>query len=197
VTVVNTGGISTLGLVSAPKGSVSMTANSPLTVGSAGILASGDITLVASNLTSNGNMLLNGPVVSSAGAVALNAANTYTQNSAVSAALGVAASAGVGPMVFGPSATTVGSPVSYQAAGAAVTPPPSLVAPPATTAVAIVSALDQIAAVMVAQDFVGAAAPLDASQPGAGEPATEQADPLAAHKKDKDEVVVEGQTCKR
>ncbi|MEI6734795.1 MAG: YDG domain-containing protein, partial [Comamonadaceae bacterium] len=122
ITVVDTGGISTSGKVVANGGKVSMTANSPLTIGTDGVTATGDIALVATNLTSSGNMTLNGPLVSSAGAVSMNAASNFVQNSSVTAAAGIAVSAG-GTVTLGPSATSVGNPVSYTSSGAAVAAP--------------------------------------------------------------------------
>jgi hypothetical protein len=112
----NTGGISTSGPVVARGGKITGVANSPLTIGPDGVSADGDISLIATNLTSAGNITLNGPVVSSGGAIAVTAAANLTQNSTVSAALGVTAQAG-GTTVFGPAASTVGSPVSYANSG--------------------------------------------------------------------------------
>jgi hypothetical protein len=123
VTVYNTGGISTSGKVVANGGKVSMTANSPLTIGSDGVTASGDIELIATNLTSSGNLTLNGDLVSSAGAVALSAANNLAQNSKVSAAQGISVSAG-GTLTLGPAATSFGNPVSYSSHGAPAAAPP-------------------------------------------------------------------------
>jgi filamentous hemagglutinin family protein len=112
----NTGGISTSGPVVARGGKITGVANSPLTIGPDGVSADGDISLIATNLTSAGNITLNGPVVSSGGAIAVTAAANLTQNSTVSAALGVTAQVG-GTTVFGPAASTVGSPVSYANSG--------------------------------------------------------------------------------
>jgi hypothetical protein len=133
ITVVNTGGVTTSGPVRAlsvsisPPPSVSIAANSPLTIGSAGVEASGDITLTATNLTSAGNLTLDGPVRSDT-RVAIVAANNLLQNSAVFGARGVAASAG-GTITLGPLASTDGSPVTYRVAGALVTPPIALLPP--------------------------------------------------------------------
>ena len=123
VTLYNTGGISTSGAVVANGGKVSMTANSPLTIGTDGVTATGDITLVATNLTSAGNLTLNGDLTSSAGAVALSAANNLAQNSKVSAARGISVSAG-GTLTLGPNATSFGNPMSYTSQGAPVAAPP-------------------------------------------------------------------------
>ncbi|OYU43631.1 MAG: hypothetical protein CFE44_17315, partial [Burkholderiales bacterium PBB4] len=128
IKITNTGGISSLdeGLISAssPGAKVSLTANSPLSIGASGIVAGGDIALVATNLTSAGNITLNGPIESKAGAVALTAANNLTQNSSVLAPLGVSAAAG-GTLTLGPTATSGYQPVSYQVNSLPVAPPRS------------------------------------------------------------------------
>ncbi|MES2584418.1 MAG: filamentous hemagglutinin N-terminal domain-containing protein [Pseudomonadota bacterium] len=132
IAVSNTGGITTVGTVAAPSGKVSITANSPLTIGAGGVLAGGDIELAATNLTSAGDMVLNGSVSSTSGAVKLAAANNLTQNGAVFGALGVTASAG-GTFSIGPSATSGVTPVNYSVAGQPVAAPPiSVGAPPVT-----------------------------------------------------------------
>jgi len=132
ITVSNTGGVSTVGSVSAPGGTVSITANSPLTIGLGGVSAGGDIDLKASNLTSSGDMVLNGNVSSNSGAVRLDAANNLTQNGAVYGALGVTARAG-GVFAAGASATTGVTPVNYSAGGQPVSAPPLSVGGPPTT----------------------------------------------------------------
>ena len=120
IDVINFGALTTTGLVNA-SGGVTLTANSPLTIGTPGITAGGNIALNATNLTSAGNLTLNGPL-SSGGAVNLAAASNLVQNSSVIAASGVTASAG-GSMSFGPLATT-STPASYVANGVVVPPPP-------------------------------------------------------------------------
>lgn len=122
VSLVNTGGITTTGLVSA-LANVALTANSPLTIGAPGVVAGGSISLVASNLTSTGNMTLNGPVTAGT-TVLLDAAGTLMQNAAVLGPTGVTATAGLGTL-FGPLATTNGSPISYTVGGVSVSPPPT------------------------------------------------------------------------
>ena len=123
ITVVDTGGISTSGKVVANGGKVSMTANSPLTIGTDGVTATGDISLVATNLTSSGNITLNGPLASSAGAVNMSAASNFVQNASVSAAQGISVSAG-GTLTLGPTATSFGNPVTYSSQGSSVAAPP-------------------------------------------------------------------------
>lgn len=123
ITVSNTGGVSTIGTVSAPNGTVSITANSPLTIGLGGVSAGGDVDLNASNLTSSGDMVLDGSVSSNSGAVRLSAANNLTQNGSVYGALGVTAKVG-GVFTAGPSATSGVTPVNYSAGGQPVSAPP-------------------------------------------------------------------------
>jgi hypothetical protein len=129
ITVNNWHGISTSKLIRALRGGVSLTANSPLTIGSEGIIASGDISLTANN-TQDGNMQINGPIKSSAGSVSMTAASNFTQNSAVEAALGVTATGGT--MTIGANATTIGNPVSYLAAGVPASAPPASLNPVTT-----------------------------------------------------------------
>ncbi|MES2951135.1 MAG: filamentous hemagglutinin N-terminal domain-containing protein [Pseudomonadota bacterium] len=132
IVVSNTGGVSTVGSVTASGGKVSITANSPLTIGAGGVSASGDINLLATNATSSGNMVLDGTVSSTSGAVYLGAANNLTQNSAVFGAAGVTAAVG-GTFTVGPSATSGTTPVNYSVGGQPVPAPPIQVgAPPAS-----------------------------------------------------------------
>ncbi|AGX86338.1 YDG domain-containing protein [Candidatus Symbiobacter mobilis] len=135
IVVKNTGGVRTGDEeVQARAGSVQIVANSPLTIGTGGLQASGDITLTATNTTSAGDIRINGPVRSLLGSVVLDAAASYTQNSAVSAASAVRVSA-QGAMTFGPLAMTDAKLVSYVQAGVVVTPPPSQQASVITPAV--------------------------------------------------------------
>ena len=122
IKVVNTGGVETTVLVSARDGSVSLTANSPLTIGAPGVKAGGDINLIATNLTSEGNIILEGPIESTSGGVALSAASNLTQNSSILAPLGVSVAAG-GAFTFGPLATSGYQPVVYKRNGQPVSPP--------------------------------------------------------------------------
>lgn len=216
----NTGGVSTSGAVVASKGTVGITANSPLTIGAPGITAQGAINLSATNLTSAGNMTINGPINSTAGAVNMSAASNFTQNSAVSAFAGVSASAG-GSMSFGALATTIGSPVSYTAAGIFTQPPPTSInaASAASTALAtattdVMNFSNTFTDTLASLTFVDTApAPGDASATTtatAADTATAsvetvvvaatapvEPDPLVAYKRIKEDVVVEGQaTCK-
>lgn len=174
ITINNIGGITTVGAVKTTTGSITGVANSPLTIGAGGVSASGNITLTATNLTSSGNLTLDGPVSSSGGSVALAAASNYVQNSNVSAAQGVSATAG-GEMTFGPQALTSGNPVSYSANGVTV------IAPGTNTSQGS-APVDFVATFMSKfEDAVAAQ--------------TSTADP-DDKKKEKD-VVVEGQSCTR
>jgi hypothetical protein len=189
ISLINTGGISTSGAVAALHGNVSMTANSPLTIGAAGVTASGDIVLTANGLTSPGDLTLNGNLSSSAGGISLNAANNFVQNGLVMAALGVTANAG-GRMTFGTSAHTVGNPVNYTANGSAVSSPGGLIQPTPTS-----EALpEQVAAAVVADLVVTFSSKFEeamiAQESASG-------DPLKPKKKVKDAVVVEGEICSR
>jgi hypothetical protein len=122
IKLVNTGAITTTGAVRAAVGNISITANSPLSVGSSGVTADvGSVSLSANN--SDGNMTLDGPITAGT-AVLLDAGATLTQNSAVVGPTGITANAGVGPMVFGPSATTNGAPINYMVNNVAVPAPP-------------------------------------------------------------------------
>jgi hypothetical protein len=151
IDLTNYGAITTTGLVKASIGSAALTANSPLTIGAPGIEAGGDITLIASNLTSAGNMTLNGKV-DAGGAVLLDAGGTLTQNGAVVGLSGVTARAGVGPMVFGPFATTNGSPISYTVNGVAVTAPPTLLFSQTQQADTVTAFLQLFEAALAQQD---------------------------------------------
>jgi hypothetical protein len=120
----------------------------------------------------------------------MTAASSYTQNSAVTAKRGVSVSAGLAPLNLGASATTVGNPVSYTAAGVSAVPPPtSLVPPGATPADFMTTFVDQFAAAQAARSFIGLS--LAGLDPNSAD------DPLIQYKKNKDDIVVEGQTCKR
>ena len=97
------------------------------------------------------------------------------QNSLVRGALGVNARAG-GSMTFGPNAYTVGNPVSYTAGGAPVYAPGSS----GTTSTSFFDEfLDKFEAALATQT-------------------TDPSDPLGkkSRNKDKDTLVVEGETCK-
>jgi hypothetical protein len=210
IVVNNWHGISTSGLVRTIKGNLSMTANSPLTIGPAGVSASGNIALTTTNETSAGNMQINGPITSSAGSVSMAAANNFTQTSTVTAAGGVTASA-AGAVTFAPGALTIGSPVSYSAAGVSTTaPPPSLYVAEQTQAQTQISAAidtftkflelilfaevlepeltaDQIAALVVKEASAANTTRID----------TNNSEAALQKKKDKSIIIVEGATCTR
>ena len=201
----NIGGIRTSGAIVASNGSVTLSAHSPITIGTPGITATGNITLTAANAI-DGNMTLNGPITSSAGSVALTAASNYVQNAPITAASGVAASAG-GLMTFGAGASTDGSPVSYSAAGQLQPPPPATLAAQTAssdlasqTAVltnSVVAFTDTFADTVLAQDFSSSVqvASASTSNASATEAKPAEPDPLKERKKNKENVVVEGKTC--
>ncbi len=122
IRVENTGQVTTRGPISAPEGMATVHANSPLTIGVGGVSAGGDVSLAASNKTSPGDLTLDGDVVSTQGAISLVAGRDLLQNSRVSGAHGVTASAGRS-MVYGPFATTAFRPVEYSVDGSRVDPP--------------------------------------------------------------------------
>ena len=177
IEIVDTGGLTTRNLVIAPNGSVSITTNSPLTVGVGGISASGDILLNATNLTSAGNMTLDGPLDSSAGGITLTAANNFVQNSTLTAALGINVSAG-GTMTFGPFAMSTGHPVNYFIGGVPLAPPWVVSAISAATGDFVTDFSNQFQNALIVQTF-------------------DSDDPLALYKRNKDGDVVEGQLCSR
>ena len=123
IKVNNTGGVVTRGKILAPNGNILVVANSPLTVlADSQIAASGNVDLIATNQTSSGDMLINGQVTSG-GNINLGAANNLTQNGQLVAVGGINAFAG-GAMSFGPLAISRGNPVNYRANGTSVLPPP-------------------------------------------------------------------------
>ncbi len=195
ITVNNTGGIrSNTAAIATPRGRISMTANSPLTIGSGGVSASGDIVLTATNLTSAGNMTLNGPVTSSNGSIAMSAATDLIQNGAVSAALGVTASAGAS-LTFGPLATTLGSPVVYTSNGASTVAPPG--AAPKPVVVASMPEVASSAAPISNSPADLVVAFLSTTEKVLSNKDSDTLDPDKTSKKTKDGVVTEAQTCPR
>ena len=121
VTLINTGGINTSGLIHVPQGDLAITANSPLRIGNDGLSAGGNVTLVATNITGPGNILIDGPIAAG-GAVTMKAGNNLTQNAAIFGADGVTATAN-GAFSYGPLAFTSRAPVSYSVNGERVRPP--------------------------------------------------------------------------
>jgi hypothetical protein len=86
ISVDNTGAVVTTGLISAPSGSVSIVAHSPLTIGAAGVMAGGSVILSAGQTADPGDSLvLNGPVASTGGgSIVLYAGDDLLQNANVS-----------------------------------------------------------------------------------------------------------------
>lgn len=82
-------------------------------------------------------------------------------------------------MTFGPSATSVGNPVSYSAGGVSVFPPGTLLTPSGSAPADFVVAFSgQFEDAVIAQE------------PGS-------VDPLERQEQDKDGIVVEGEICVR
>ena len=176
IKISNTGGVTANGVV-AHGGSVTGTANSPLTVGIDGVEASGDITLVATNLTSSGNMTLDGPLTSTGGSIALDAANDFVQNSTLRAAKGIAVAAG-GTMTFGPEAFSFGNPVSYMVNGSTYLAPWQAASLSGGANDFVVSFLDKFAEAIAMQS-----------------PTPD--DPFDRRNRTRDTMVVEGEICAR
>jgi hypothetical protein len=180
------GGVVTKGQVKT-SGAISITANSPLTIGPEGLLAGGNIVLTATNLTSAGNIVLNGPLESTTGSVAMKAASNLTQNSAIKAPLGVSADAG-GTLTMGPLATSGALPVTYVVAATPVTPPP-LVTPSPTPPAPV---LEMVVA-MLTNNTVSETPAVQQAQAAANIPVKEK-----DKEKDitKETVVAEGGVCR-
>jgi filamentous hemagglutinin family protein len=119
ITVDNTGAVTTVGAVSAPTGSVSIVAHSPLSIGSGGVSAGGDILLTAGGTTAlTDNLTLNGAVATtgSASSVTLLANDNLVQNANVTTSGGaVTATAQTGSISMAPATTTStsGGSISY------------------------------------------------------------------------------------
>ncbi|MBI2201798.1 MAG: hypothetical protein HYU43_07650, partial [Armatimonadetes bacterium] len=75
ITILNTGAVITTGAVTTTGGFVSLTANSPLTIGVAGISASGAITLVTGDSAAEDDLTINGLVQSTSGGLITLTAN--------------------------------------------------------------------------------------------------------------------------
>ncbi len=178
IKVINTGGVFTSGPLLAPHGKVVMVTNSPMVIGNDGITASGNIDLLATNQTSPGNMLINGNLTSTEGSINLGAANNLVQNSTLHAAGAIRAVAG-GSIIFGPLAISSGNPVIYIAGGVPVLSPPS-----------------SLAELLARNNGVGAFVNefLDKFEDALA--AREDKDKDALRKKDRGELVVEGETCR-
>ena len=85
ITVDNTGGMATTGLINASTGAVSLSTHSPLTIGSGGVNAAGNILLSAGNSGSaTDNLIVNGVVTSAGGNINLFAGNSMSVNANIS-----------------------------------------------------------------------------------------------------------------
>lgn len=110
ITVDNTGAVTTTGAISAPAGTVSILAHSPLTIGTGGVSASGSITLTAGETpVPTDHLSLNGVVQStgSGSSITLSAGDDLAQNANVTSNGGaVNATALLGELSMAPAATT-------------------------------------------------------------------------------------------
>jgi hypothetical protein len=170
----NTGAVTTNGVITVHTGGLDATAHSPITVNNT-ITADGGIKLTALNPEPSSNITINGNLSSSAGGISVAAYNSFIQNANLKAALAIDVKASA--VTFGPSALSIGNPVSYAVNGAPYLPPwiASTVSGGANDFVA--TFLDKFQAAMDAQ-----VASID--------------DPLGAKKRSKEGLVVEGETCK-
>jgi len=176
VAIDNTGAFRNSGSIVARGGTVDIKTHSPLTINSS-VVAGGNITLAALTPDGTSNITINSPMTSSAGGISIQAYNNFIQNAGLSAALAIDVSTISGSLLFGPSAFSVGNPVSYAANGVSYTPPwvAATLSGGATDYVA--TFLDQFQAAIDAQT-----ATID--------------DPLGLALRGREGVVVEGQICK-
>ena len=121
IAVDNTGAVTTTVAVSAPAGTVSVVAHSPLTIGAGGVSAAGNITLTAGETPDPSDTLtLSGPVSStgSAGSIALSSGDDLNQNANVSTnggAVTAVSQAGNISMALGTTTSTGGGSIGYAA----------------------------------------------------------------------------------
>jgi hypothetical protein len=172
----NTGALLTSGAIAVHGGGVNITTHSPLVINSM-VNADGSITLAALSPDSSSNITLNGAMTSANGGISVDAYNNFIQNAGLNAALAIDVAAG-GGVTFGPSALSVGNPVSYAVNGAPYVPPwiASTVSGGANSFVA--TFLDQFQTALDAQQVLTAD------------------DPLGLKQRRKEGVVVEGEICK-
>jgi hypothetical protein len=172
----NTGALITSGAIAVHGGGVDLTTHSPLTIANT-VNADGSITLAALSPNSTSNIVINGAMASATGGISVQAYNNFVQNANLSAALAIGVSAG-GTLSFGPSAVSIGNPVSYAVNGAPYVPPwiAATVSGGANSFVA--TFLDQFQTALDAQQVLTAD------------------DPLGLKQRRKEGVVVEGEVCK-
>jgi hypothetical protein len=121
ITIDNTGAVTTVGAISAPAGTVSIVAHSPLSIGTAGVSAGGNISLSAGNtLPVVDHLTLDGVVQTSGSAstITLFAGDNLIQNASVKTNGGaVSATAQQGSISMAPGATTstAGGAIGYKA----------------------------------------------------------------------------------
>ena len=184
ISVNNRGAITTSGIIDAPKGVVSIKANSPLTIGAPGIASGGDVSLAATNPTGTGDLLIDGPITSG-GAVTMTAGNNLTQNSAIVAVNGVTATAN-GAISYGAGAFSSRAPVLYIQNGVRITPPPSTTQ---TRSEATSAAPDAVVAFLETFERT--------QQRQVDDALTINTDGTPARRRDRDAVVTEGNVCAR
>jgi hypothetical protein len=172
----NTGALTTTGAIVVHTGGLDATTLSPITINGP-VNVDGSITLAALSPDSSSNIVINGAMASTSGGISIQAYNNFIQNAGLSAALAIDVAAG-GSLTFGPSALSVGNPVSYAANGAPYVPPwiASTVSGGANSFVA--TFLDQFQTALDAQQVLA----VD--------------DPLGQKQRRKEGVVVEGEICK-
>ncbi len=121
ISIDNTGAVSTTGAVSAPSGTVSILAHSPLNIGAAGVSAAGSIALTADATAGSGDTLtLTGPISStgSGGSIALFAGDDLVQNANVTTnggAVSALSQTGNISMALGTTTSSGGGSIDYAA----------------------------------------------------------------------------------
>jgi len=126
IAIDNAGPVTTVGAVSAPAGTVSILAHSPLDIGAGGVSAGGGIALSAGATAGSGDTLtLTGPVDStgSGGWISLFAGDNLLQNANVTAnggAVNATAQTGNISMALGTTTSTGGGSIGYDASSGSV-----------------------------------------------------------------------------
>ncbi|MBI4984395.1 MAG: hypothetical protein HZC24_03355, partial [Rhodocyclales bacterium] len=122
IVIDNSGGITTgAGRISAPQGSISLNAHSPITVGSGGLDAGSGIALAASSAAPDSAITLNGALASTSGDISIAAYGDINQNANVGTvgSGGIRLASSTGAVVMAKDAKTVaaGGTIDYRAGG--------------------------------------------------------------------------------